>query len=389
MISRKTWTRTALWLGIGWSIFWSAIFSDLFLIPHLARIPSPETLPKGLQFAVILLGGIGVSHWVMVRVRDRKTALRDRPTIKQLRYWLYPLLGLMGLGLLHFAFLAQGWILPLALPLITWTATGLSTLICLQLGLQQDLINQQQCEIDRLQTVEQAAVISQARKLMHRLASDIHDGPLQELKVIMDRLEILQSKCPEQPIDPILDQLATLGTHLRQHLSRTNAIALEITPELRNSLDKGINAQLNELIQSGQLALKVIQQLQPLTEPTLNSLWLEAREDIYRFFKEAIHNVIHHAQPPHGTATQVIVSLKQQDNQAILTIENDGAFLDPKAFEPTDQQRQRGGYGTKLMNTIAAELPDGKIQRISLKEGGLHIQLTWKQVFMPNDEWII
>ena len=125
----------------------------------------------------------------------------------------------------------------------------------------------------------------------------------------------------------------------------------------------------------------MIQQLQPLTEPTLNSLWLEAREDIYRFFKEAIHNVIHHAQPPHGTATQVIVSLKQQDNQAILIIENDCAFLDAKTFEPTAPQRQRGGYGTKLMDTIAAELPNGTIQRITPQEGGLRVELTWKAIF--------
>jgi signal transduction histidine kinase len=202
----------------------------------------------------------------------------------------------------------------------------------------------------------------------------------------MDRLELLQLQHPELPIDPILDQLATLGTHLRQHLSRTNAIAVDITPELRNGLDKGIQAQLTELLESEELTLKVIQQLQPLNEPTLNSLWLEAREDIYRFFKEAIHNVIHHAQPPHGTATQVMVSLKQRGDQAMLIIENNGAFLDPKTFETTDQQRQRGGYGTKLMDTIAAELPDGNIRRIFLKEGGLHIQLTWKQFFIPNDE---
>jgi hypothetical protein len=31
------------------------------------------------------------------------------------------------------------------------------------------------------------------------------------------------------------------------------------------------------------------------------------------------------------------------------------------------------------MDTIAAELPDGKIQRIPLSSGGLQIQLTWNQ----------
>jgi hypothetical protein len=36
------------------------------------------------------------------------------------------------------------------------------------------------------------------------------------------------------------------------------------------------------------------------------------------------------------------------------------------------------------MDTIAAELPDGKIQRISLREGGLRVQLTWKQDFLPK-----
>jgi signal transduction histidine kinase len=70
------------------------------------------------------------------------------------------------------------------------TTTEISLFTCLLWAVQQDLINQQQCEIDRLQNVEQTALISQARKLMHRLASDIHDGPLQELKVIMDKVNV-------------------------------------------------------------------------------------------------------------------------------------------------------------------------------------------------------
>ena len=41
-------------------------------------------------------------------------------------------------------------------------------------------------------------------------------GPLQDLKVIMDRLELLQSQYPSVPLDPILEQLETLGIHLRQ-----------------------------------------------------------------------------------------------------------------------------------------------------------------------------
>jgi signal transduction histidine kinase len=273
----------------------------------------------------------------------------------------------------------QYWSLTITLLGLTWCATLLSVFLCMQLRRQKNLINQQQCEIDRLQTVEQTAVISQARKLMHRLASDIHDGPLQELKLIMDRLELLQMESPQLPIDPILDHLSTLGTHLRQHLSQTRAIALTITPELRDGLAQGIQTRLTQLTQSGELTLRVIQHLHPLEEPTLNSLWLEAREDIYRFFNEAIHNVILHAQPPHGTASQITVTLEQQNTHCTLTLENDGAPIDPAVFEPTPQQRQRGGYGTKLMDTIAAELPEGSLQRIPLEPGGLCVRLTWNQ----------
>jgi signal transduction histidine kinase len=343
MILYKTWHQTALGLGLGWSLLWSLVLPKLPFMPQL------------------------------------NLCLRDRPNP---RYWLFPILLMGSFGLLGAGLYWAQWLLPVPLIFLTWGATIFSILIFLELSLQKKRINQQQCEIDRLQTVEQTAVISQARKLMHRLASDIHDGPLQELKLIMDRLELLQMESPQLPIDPILDQLSTLGTHLREHLSETRAIALTITPELRDGLAQGIQIRLTQLAQSGELTLRVIQHLHPLEEPTLNSLWLEAREDIYRFFNEAIHNVILHAQPPHGTATQITVSLEQQNTNCTLTLENDGAPIDPTVFEPTPQQRQRGGYGTKLMDTIATELPEGSLQRIPLEAGGLRVQLTWNQDFM-------
>ena len=344
------------------------------LLASLLTGSGDRIMPIWLQTVVIGLGGILISQWVIFGKFNRRVS-------KRYWYWLYPIFGCAGFGLVGIVLCGQGWILPITLPLFTWMATMMSVFISLQLGTQQETIDRQQCEIDRLQTIEQSAVISQARKLMHRLASNIHDGPLQELKLIMDRLELLQIQSPNLPLDPILDRLASLGTHLREHLNETRNLSLEITPELREGLDIGIATALTNFLESGELTLTVIQQLQPLNEPSLNSLWLEAREDIYRFFNEAIHNIIHHAQPPHSTATEVRVSLAQQGTRCTLTIENDGNTLDSSVFETTPQQRQRGGYGNKLMDTIAAELPNGSINRLPLPTGGLRIQLNWDIFF--------
>jgi two-component sensor histidine kinase len=124
-----------------------------------------------------------------------------------------------------------------------------------------------------------------------------------------------------------------------------------------------------------------MQEIQPLEEPTLNSQWLEAREDIYSFFGEAVKNVVRHAQPPHGTATQVKISLCQQGTRCLLAVENDGAKLDDAVFARLDSPGVWGGYGMKLMTAIAAELPEGAIERIALPEGGLRVTLSWTLQF--------
>lgn len=342
------------------------------LVASLLTRSFTRIVPLWWQYAAIALGGIFLSKWV---VWTKLGGYRDRIY----RYWLYPALGAIAFGTFGFLLSLCGWLVPIILPLVAWIATVASIWISLVLGVQRKLIYEQQCEIDRLQNIEKTAVISQTRKLMHRLASDIHDGPLQELKIIMDRLELLQMQFPQLPVEPLLDRVQTLATHLHEHLNRTRAIAFTMTPELREGLDSGIKTRLQQLIESGELKLKAIQNIQPLAEPSLNSAWLEAREDIYRFFNEAIHNVIRHAQPPEGNATQVSVSLEQQGDRCCLIIENDGDRLNSNVFEPTPKQRQKGGYGTKLMDTIAAELPQGAIARVILPEGGLRVELSWSQ----------
>ncbi|BBC22983.1 sensor histidine kinase [Pseudanabaena sp. ABRG5-3] len=291
--------------------------------------------------------------------------------------WLFHIILLSSLGILGaFMFWMQLHV-PIIIPLLILVAIGLLILFSLMLGLQQNLIDEQRCEIDRLHNIEQTAVISQTRKLLHRIAADIHDGPLQELKLVMDCLELLQMNSQAVDLNPILDRLEDLGNHLRQQLHQTREIALEITPDLREGLDIGIAKKLQHLVDSGELTLHVVLQLQPLDEPQLNSIWLEAREDIYRFFNEAIANVIHHAQPPQGKATQIKVRLEQHGRQCTLTIENDGEILDSSILEITSQQRKHGGYGMKLMQAIADDLPNGKFEGMTLVKGGMYVQLTW------------
>lgn len=319
--------------------------------------------PGWLNFTIATLGAIFFSLLVAFQI------LKNKSYFIGSKIWLA--LGFIGIyiGLSCLSF-TQGLAIPLATPILSWLLTGVSVAICLLLWQkQQQLRNQKQA------LAERQAVLMQVRKLLHRVATDIHDGPLQELKLVMDGIELLAIKYPTLfNLDPLLTHLESVGRELRNQLSNTRIMAekLEITPELQTGLDRGIEQRLQQLVSTGELTINVETRLQPLHEPE-HSNWLDTREDIFRFFKEAISNVIRHAQPPNGTATGVTVSLSQVGTQCKLRIENDAI----KSVAPDNKQLGAAGYGTKLMATIAAELPGGYWEREILEDGGTQVTLTW------------
>lgn len=284
-------------------------------------------------------------------------------------FWV--LLALIGsYSGLNFVLLEQGLILPLGIPIVGWMGTGIGmgTYSIIRESTQQ-----------RQKLAERQAALLQARKLLHRVATDIHDGPLQELKLVMDKIELLKITQPSLYLGPLLDQLETIGLALRNQLSNTRTIAgkLEVTPELQFGLAIGIQQWIQQLSHSGDLTLKVNQHLQPLRESKSDSAWIDAREDIFRFFREAIANVIRHAQPPNGTATEVSIYLSQEGTACRLIIENNGTV---STTADQDKKRGQGGYGTKIMATIASELPKGIWERIPLESGGMRVTLEWEIV---------
>ena len=328
------------------------------LIASLMTDSFLQIAPKNADLVITLLGSVLMALYISRRC--------DRPQIQLIHLsdiWVFLILigGYFGLSLLLFW---QGLILPLSIPILGWLGAGVGivTILMLRQSVQQ-----------RQKLAERQAVLLQTRKLLHRVATDIHDGPLQELKLVMDQIEMLNIHHPSLKIDPLLDRLEEVGLALRNQLSNTRTIAekLEITPELQLGLAQGIQQYLRQLIRTGDLTLTVNQRLQPLREPRSDSAWIDAREDVFRFFREAIANVIHHAQPSNGTATQVSVVLTQEGTQCRLVIENDGSTgLEAK-------KRKIGGYGTKLMTTIASELPNGACEGVPLEKGGMRVTLKW------------
>ncbi|MBW4589802.1 MAG: CHASE2 domain-containing protein [Aetokthonos hydrillicola CCALA 1050] len=319
---------------------------------------------KDAHSTITTLGFVLMSLYITNRFNKPKNQL-----IRLADLWFF--LGLIGSYLaLSLLLFLHGLLLPLSIPILGWLGTG-SSVAAYLLFLQS--VQQRQ------KLAERQAVLLQTRKLLHRVATDIHDGPLQELKLVMDKIELLNIQNPSPMIEQLLDHIEAIGLALRNQLSNTRNLAetLEITPELQFGLAQGIHEWLQQLINAGDLTIKVNQHLQPLREPKSDSAWIDAREDVFCFFREAITNIIHHAQPPNGTATEVTIYLLQEGNRCKLVIENNGTLPEHTDQDDLNKKRKTGGYGTKLMTTIASELPNGLCERVSLEKGGMRVTLEW------------
>ncbi|WP_159460627.1 CHASE2 domain-containing protein [Calothrix rhizosoleniae] len=341
----------------------SALEVQANLINSLMTNSLYTTIHNVLQLGIVLFGVVVVSKFIISGITKTGNWYH--------KWGMLPILGVMGgYGSLYLLCFYHGSIFPIALPMLIWLVTGISLTACLWIAqlLKQD-------ELKQRQLAEKKAAVLQARKLLYRIASDIHDHPLQELKVVMDRIEIWQLDNPSLNTEPILEKLLQVNRDIRAQLNDIRIIAnkLKITPELRSGLDIGIRSRLKELVNSGELTLKIIDNIQPLKEPELDSAWIDAREDIFRFFREAVANVIRHAQPPQGNATTVKVSLVQSGAECVLMLENDGSFA-----EGFVSKVHGGSYGTKIMETIATEIPGGKWERFTLADGGMVNKLVWK-----------
>ncbi|MEO1131278.1 MAG: CHASE2 domain-containing protein [Cyanobacteria bacterium J06639_1] len=332
------------------------------LSPFLTRV---VTLVAGAIAGTLVAGGTGSSSARWLRAVQSPASRFGWVAIALLSYW--------GWGVGQLWLVDRIW--PLALPLLTGTGTAISSALTLVILHNRDRLQAQQREMAAMRQAERDAAIQQARKVLYRVATDIHDCELQELKLVMDSLEVWQWEHPDLDCDKVLAQLEAIGSGIRVQLNDVRSLASKwgISDTLKGGLHQGMNDYLDALVAAGTLAIAVDRQIAPLQEAT-TSEWLDAREDVMRFFREAIANIVHHVHPPKGSATTMSIQLVQTGAQCSLIVSNDGSEFQPAA--------RSGGYGTKAMNTIAQNLPRGRWQRDCLAEG-CRVELHWD---MPSSD---
>lgn len=194
-----------------------------------------------------------------------------------------------------------------------------------------------------------------------RISREIHDGPLQDVTALIQRLRLLASDIdsPDKRRDSLkeAEKVAMFGVREMRQLCDN------LTPPW---LDLGISHALTELSErlSRQLNVKIY-----LDAEEVKDLPDDAVMALFRVTQEAVNNSVRH-----GGAGKVRVILKKTDDKVLLDIEDDGkGFEVPCNVEELRIQGHRGLSNMKERLSIV-----GGTIKINSSEGGgtvIHCEL--------------
>ena len=166
-----------------------------------------------------------------------------------------------------------------------------------------------------------------------RIASELHDGPLQDLAGIAFELGATAERIPED--NEVRRTLRRGASVSRESMRALRTLLVDLYPQDRR--DEGIDAALDALAQplrSRGLAVQIDTRVErPLDHDT--------EEIVYRATQEALRNVVRHA-----AATAVEISLSANGDGTRLTISDDGRGMSAADLA---EQRAAGHMGLALL----------------------------------------
>lgn len=172
-----------------------------------------------------------------------------------------------------------------------------------------------------------------------RIASDLHDGVVQDLAGVTFSLAASAKEVDRSGSDGA--QMREASDRVREAVRSLRSLLVEIYPP--NLYEEGLHSALSDL--TAKLEPRGIETSLVVQAP-LDRLNLDTTRLIYRAAQEALRNVVAHAG-----ASRVDVSVSASDGLAVLEVSDDGRGLD------TSRMREREGhFGLKALAGLAATM---------------------------------
>ena len=192
-----------------------------------------------------------------------------------------------------------------------------------------------------------------------RIASDLHDGAVQDLTGVSMSLA---AAARTTDVAGPRDTMADAGSKIRETVKSLRSMLVDIYPP--NLHEEGLESAMVDLV-AGLHNRGIHTEL--AVDPGTGELRRETVSLLYRSAQEAIRNVAAHAN-----ATEVVVRVKPRPNDIVLTVEDDGDGFDGATMT---NRAERGHVGLRSLSGLLQDAGGG-IEIRSHPGHGTHVTVT-------------
>ena len=222
------------------------------------------------------------------------------------------------------------------------------------IGTLSDITERRQAEWERRRLL--ADLVRAQEDERRRIATEIHDDPVQAMTAVEMRLESLRRRLDGAEETEALDQVT--GS-VQEAVARLRGLLFELRPP---GLDReGLAAALRAHLErhGGETAVRF-----ELEDQMVGELPLESRTVLYRIAQEALTNARKHAD-----ATEILVTVADREGGALLRVRDDGVGFDPSAVD-----EERPGHLGLVSMRERAEMAGGWFRLASAQGRGTTVE---------------
>lgn len=192
-----------------------------------------------------------------------------------------------------------------------------------------------------------------------RIASDLHDGVVQDLTGVSLTLAAA-ARQQQGPLNPAV--LAETGERIRDAVKSLRSLLVDIYPP--NLHQEGLETALTDLV-AGLHNRGIGSTL--VVDPTAMQLPPETVSLLYRCAQETLRNVTAHAEARH-----VDIAVRRSPNEVALVVEDDGRGFDADELA---NRMQRGHVGLKALSGLVHD-SGGRLQVRSQAGHGTYVEVV-------------